>query len=229
MIRKSGSPLPVGSVASQSTSASRGRACAALQLPGPSPVSGSPTSSQAEPFDLKWLTTTVNREPVAFSSNVWASAGRSSCRGSADRRWCPGSRSADRGQTPAGRSSRRGSRRCRSAGVDEVVRPAPRRVEAATRSAPSGRHGVFSISLRPIMSASIPTSGAGACRVAVELERLVGVGAAAVEIGIASARPGSAVVRRGIQSQEEVERVLRGDRYRPSVSPGDAGRGLTAV
>ena len=33
-------------------------------------------SAQSEPFDLRWLTTTVKRAPVAFSSNVWASAGR---------------------------------------------------------------------------------------------------------------------------------------------------------
>ena len=73
MIRKSGSPLPVGSVASQSTSACAAARRVTLQLPWPSPASGSPTSSQAEPFDLRWLTTTVNRAPVAFSSNVWAS------------------------------------------------------------------------------------------------------------------------------------------------------------
>ena len=42
MIRKSGSPLPVGSVASQSTSASAAALRVRLQLPWPSPVSGSP-------------------------------------------------------------------------------------------------------------------------------------------------------------------------------------------
>ena len=76
MIRKSGSPLPVGSVASQSTSAWAAVVRVPLQLPWPSPASGSPTSSQAEPFDLRWLTTTVNLPPVAFTRNVWASDGR---------------------------------------------------------------------------------------------------------------------------------------------------------
>ena len=75
MIRKSGSPLPVGSVASQSTSASAAARRVWLQLPWPSPRSGSPTSLQSEPFDLRWLTATVKRAPVAFTSNVCASDG----------------------------------------------------------------------------------------------------------------------------------------------------------
>src|SRR5262249_4500563 len=75
-IRKSGSPLAVGSVASQSTSASAAALRVWLQLPWPSPRSGSPTSLQSEPFDLRWLTTTVKRAPVAFTSNVCASDGR---------------------------------------------------------------------------------------------------------------------------------------------------------
>ena len=85
MIRKSGSPLPVGSVAIQSTRACAARVRVPLQLPWPSPVSLSgstagpgsrSTSRQSEPFDLRWLTTTVNRAPVAISSKVCASAGR---------------------------------------------------------------------------------------------------------------------------------------------------------
>ena len=76
MNRKSGSPLPVGSVASQSTSALAALVRVTLQLPGPSPVSGSPTALQSEPFDLRWLTTTVSRAPVAVRSKVWASDGR---------------------------------------------------------------------------------------------------------------------------------------------------------
>ena len=69
MIRKSGSSLPVGSVASQSTSAWAAFSRVPLQLPCPSPASGSAgrRSVQAEPFDLRWLTTTVNLAPVAFS------------------------------------------------------------------------------------------------------------------------------------------------------------------
>ena len=76
MIRKSGSPLPVGSVASQSTSASAAALRVWLQLPWPSPRSGSPTSLQSEPFDLRWFTTTVNRAPVALTWKVCASDGR---------------------------------------------------------------------------------------------------------------------------------------------------------
>ncbi len=76
MISESGSPLPVGSVASQSTRASAASVRVPLQLPEPSPVSGSPTSLQSDPFDLRWLTATVNRPPVAISSKVWASTGR---------------------------------------------------------------------------------------------------------------------------------------------------------
>ena len=46
---------------------------------------------------------------------------------------------------------------------------------------------------------------------AVELERLVGVGAAAVEVGVAAARPGAGVARGGVERDEEVERVHRRD------------------
>ena len=70
------SPLPVGSVSSQSTSASAALVRVRLQLPWPSPVSGSPTWSQSEPFDFRWLTTAVNRAPLALTSNVWAIDGR---------------------------------------------------------------------------------------------------------------------------------------------------------
>ncbi len=76
MIRKSGSPLPVGSVSSQLASAIAAFFRVMLQLPWPSPVSGSPKALQSDPFDLRWFTTTVNRPPLAFSLNVWASAGR---------------------------------------------------------------------------------------------------------------------------------------------------------
>ena len=40
------------------------------------PRSGSPTSRQSEPLDLRWLTTTVKRAPVALTSKVCASDGR---------------------------------------------------------------------------------------------------------------------------------------------------------
>ncbi len=58
MTMASRSPLSVGSPAIQSTSASAASTRVWLQLPWPSPVSGSP--SQAEPFDLRWLTITVS-------------------------------------------------------------------------------------------------------------------------------------------------------------------------
>ena len=76
MIRKSGSPLSVGSVASQSTSAWAAARRVWLQLPWPSPVSGSPTSRQSEPFDFRWLTATVKVALVVLTSNVCASTGR---------------------------------------------------------------------------------------------------------------------------------------------------------
>ena len=75
MIRKSGSPLPVGSLASQSTSACAAALRVLLQLPWPSPASGS-SGVHAEPFDLRWFTATVKRSPVAFTWKVWASTGR---------------------------------------------------------------------------------------------------------------------------------------------------------
>ena len=87
MIRKSSSPLPVGSLASQSTSASAADVRVRLQLPDPSPVSGSPTALQSEPFDLRWLTTAVNTPPLSCDRNVCARAGRFSVsmkRGSTD-------------------------------------------------------------------------------------------------------------------------------------------------
>ena len=62
MSRKSGSPLPVGSVASQSTSASAAFVRVTLQLPAAGVrVAGAP--SQSEPFDFRWLTTTVSTGP----------------------------------------------------------------------------------------------------------------------------------------------------------------------
>ena len=69
-------PPPVGSPASQSTSARAAFVRVRLQLPWPSPVSGSPMSSHAEPLDLRWLTATVTPLEVAVSSNVCASTGR---------------------------------------------------------------------------------------------------------------------------------------------------------
>ena len=48
-----------------------------LQLPWPSSEVGVADGRvQAEPFDLKWLIAAVKRSPVAFSWNVWISAGR---------------------------------------------------------------------------------------------------------------------------------------------------------
>src|SRR3954452_5149863 len=74
--RTSGLPLPVGSPASQSTSARAALVRVTLQLPWPSPVSGSPMSSHADPFDLRWFTATVTRSRLLVSSNVCASTGR---------------------------------------------------------------------------------------------------------------------------------------------------------
>jgi len=51
----SGSPLPVGSVAIQSTSASAAAVLVPLQFPCPSPVSGSPTALHSDPFDFRWF------------------------------------------------------------------------------------------------------------------------------------------------------------------------------
>ena len=75
MIRTSASPLPVGSVASQSTIAAAAAVRVRLQLPWPSSTSGSPTP-QRYPSDLRWLTTTVSLPPVAVSPKVCARAGR---------------------------------------------------------------------------------------------------------------------------------------------------------
>lgn len=66
MTRKSGSPLPVGSVASQSVSTPAERVRVRLQFPCTGSSSPGP---QPEPFDLKWLTTTVNTAPFV-SRNV---------------------------------------------------------------------------------------------------------------------------------------------------------------
>ena len=63
MIRKSSSPLPSGRSASQLASAVAALVRVTLQLPWPSPVSGSPTALQSEPFDFRWFTTTV--KPLA--------------------------------------------------------------------------------------------------------------------------------------------------------------------
>jgi hypothetical protein len=73
--RKSESPLPVGSVASQSTIAAAAWVRVTLQLPEPSPVSGS-SGRHSEPFDFRWLTTTVSLCPDELCANVWASEGR---------------------------------------------------------------------------------------------------------------------------------------------------------
>ena len=66
MIRTSGSPLPSGRSPSQSTSAVaalRAREVAvALAVAGV----GVADALQSEPFDFRWLTTTVNRSPLAF-------------------------------------------------------------------------------------------------------------------------------------------------------------------
>ena len=58
----------VGPVASQSTIASAALVRTSLQLPWPSPASGS--SAQADPFDLRWFTATVTSPPVSMSANV---------------------------------------------------------------------------------------------------------------------------------------------------------------
>ena len=68
------SPLSVGSVAIQSTSASAAAVRVRLQLPFPVGESGSP--AQAEPLDLRWLTTAVKTAPSALARKVWASDGR---------------------------------------------------------------------------------------------------------------------------------------------------------
>ncbi len=68
-----GRPVPVGSVASHAASAVTAFTRTALQLPWPSPASG---ASHALPLLLRWLMSTMNRAPVAFSANAWASDGR---------------------------------------------------------------------------------------------------------------------------------------------------------
>ena len=82
MISWSASPTAVGSVASHCDQLLGGcESASGCSCPGRRRVSGSgPTgltlSAQPEPFDLRWLTTTVTFAPVTFSENVWASAGR---------------------------------------------------------------------------------------------------------------------------------------------------------
>src|SRR5687768_16626888 len=79
-MRKSGSIEPVGSVASHSTSACAAFLRVRLQLPWPSPVSGSlkllVELLHGEPFDRRWFTETVKRAPFDVDSKVWVSAGR---------------------------------------------------------------------------------------------------------------------------------------------------------
>ena len=82
-------------------------------------------------------------------------------------------------------------------------------------------------------SASRPASAASSLsRWRVNSSRLVGVGAAAVEVGVAAARAGAGVARRGVERDEEVERVHRRDperaadglgRRRPRVRRGVVG------
>ncbi len=65
----------VGLPASQSASSAAAAARVRLQFPWPSWASGSgPTgemlSSQPDPLDFRWLTLTVTRPPVPFSTNV---------------------------------------------------------------------------------------------------------------------------------------------------------------
>src|SRR5436190_20421767 len=73
---KSGSPLPVGSVAIHDRRAAAAAVRVLLQLPWPSPVSGSFTLLQSELLDFKWLTTRVTFWPEALCWNVCASEGR---------------------------------------------------------------------------------------------------------------------------------------------------------
>src|SRR4051812_27715252 len=68
----SGSPVLVGLLASQLTSAVAAFLRTALQLPWPSPASG---ASHALPFDFRWLTSTMKRPPLV-SWNACASEGR---------------------------------------------------------------------------------------------------------------------------------------------------------
>ena len=60
MIRKSASPLPVGSVASQSTSASAASGAGQVAVALSRHRGRGRRRRQAEPFDLRWLTATVN-------------------------------------------------------------------------------------------------------------------------------------------------------------------------
>src|SRR5699024_10889750 len=66
----------VGPSAIQSASAAAAAVRTPLQLPWPSGSSGSPTSSQEEPFDFRWFTATVILDPCPRTRKVCASAGR---------------------------------------------------------------------------------------------------------------------------------------------------------
>ena len=76
MIRKSGSPLPVGSLASQSTSALAAFVRVTLQLPCAVAGVGIADVRAGRALRLQVVHVTVKRAPVAFSWNVCASAGR---------------------------------------------------------------------------------------------------------------------------------------------------------
>ena len=71
-----GGPWPVGSLSSHSASAIGRLRARDVAVARPSPVSGSPTALQSEPFDFRWLTTTVTSPPAWMSVKVCASAGR---------------------------------------------------------------------------------------------------------------------------------------------------------
>ena len=53
-----------------------------LAAPWPSPWSVSPGNGPAEPFDLKWLTTTRNASPPPAGANAWPSGSRALANGS---------------------------------------------------------------------------------------------------------------------------------------------------
>ena len=166
MIRKSRSPLPVGSVASQSTRACGGRVRVPLQLPWPSPASGSPMSAHAEPFDFRWLTATVKRRAggdlleglgehrAAARVDEARVDGRG--RGSRGRRRADVGRAVDQPDADGVGADHAGVDVVVGAGAEDRVQPGDHTVRRDRRA--DRRPVVFSISLRPMTSALSPTS-----------------------------------------------------------------------
>src|SRR6476469_4487944 len=75
----SSSPVLVGSEASHASSALTEFVRTTLQLPWPSPASG---TEQADPLDFRWLTSVTKTPPVALTFQAWAREGRARGAGS---------------------------------------------------------------------------------------------------------------------------------------------------